>query len=126
MWHRFLSNERGPEGHIMSITLYSFALFCGIATVRATVIMDRAGVRDRSFAFSFISGLSLLATFATVGLGFLIFPWWVPIVAGFAMAFLVGFIVIRATHAFFYKAVPVSGTIAIALCAYGWAQWARA
>jgi hypothetical protein len=110
----------------MSIGLYTFALFCGIATVRATVIMDRARVRDRSLVFSIISSLSLLATFATVGLGFLLYPWWVPLVAGFAMAFLVGLVVIRATHAYFYKAVPVTGMITIALCGYGWLKWAGA
>jgi hypothetical protein len=110
----------------MSIGLYTFALFCAIATVRATVIMDRAGVRDRSLVFSIISGLTLLATFATVGLGFLLYPWWVPVLATFAMAFLVGLIVIRATHAFFYKAVPVTGIIAIALCGYGWLKWTGA
>ncbi len=88
--------------------------------------MDRAGVRDRSVAFSIISGLSLLATFATVGLGFLIYAWWVPVVAGIAMAFLVGLIVIRATHAYFYKAVPVTGVITIALCGYGWLKWTGA
>ncbi|HZF15040.1 MAG TPA: hypothetical protein VE046_03760 [Steroidobacteraceae bacterium] len=110
----------------MSVTLYAIALLCGIATVRATVIMDRARVKDRSRVFSVISGLTLLATFATVGLGFLIYPWWIPVVAGFAMAFLVGLIVIRATHAFFYKAVPVTGLVAIALCGYGWIMWAGA
>lgn len=108
----------------MPITLYAIALFCGIATVRATVIMDEAGVKDRSRAFSVISSVALLATFATVGLGFLLYPWWVPVIAIFATAFLAGFLVIRATHAFFYKAVPVTGLVAIALCAYGWIKWA--
>ena len=110
----------------MSITLYAIALFCGIATVRATVIMDRAGVRDRSRAFSLISGLTLLATLATVGLGFLLYPWWVPVLATVAMAFLVGLVVLRATHAFFYKAAPVTGLLAIAICGYGWIKWAAA
>lgn len=108
----------------MSIPLYAVALFCGIATVRATVIMDRAGVKDRSRAFSVISGVTLLATFATVGLGFLLYRWWVPVLASCAMAFLVGLVVIRATHALFYKAVPVTGLVAIALCGYGWLKWA--
>lgn len=89
-------------------------------------MMDRAGVKDRSVTFSIISGLSLLATFATVGLGFLIYAWWIPIVASFAMAILVGLIVTRATHAFFYKAVPVTGLVTIAVCAYGWLTWVRA
>jgi len=110
----------------MPVTLYAIALFCGIATVRATVIMDQARVRDRSRVFSFISGLTLLATFATAGLGFLLYPWWVPVMAAFATALLAGLIVIRATHAFFYKAVPVTGLVAIALCGYGWIKWAGA
>ena len=110
----------------MPVTLYAIALFCGIATVRATVIMDQARVRDRSRVFSVISSLTLLATFATVGLGFLLYPWWVPVMAAFATAFLAGLIVIRATHAFFYKAVPVTGLVAIALCGYGWIKWAGA
>ena len=88
--------------------------------------MDRARVKDRSFIFSAISGLSLLATFAIVGLGFLIYSWWVPIVAIFAMLLLVGIIVTRATHALFYKAVPVTGLVTIALCAHGWLKWAGA
>src|ERR1700740_85068 len=108
----------------MSSTLYAVALFCGIATVRATVIMDRAGVRDRSRLFSAISSVTLLAIFATVGLGFLLSPWWVPAVTTVAMAFLAGLVVIRATHAFFYKAAPLTGLVAIALCAYGWIKWA--
>src|SRR5882672_1176528 len=110
----------------MSVTLYAIALLCGIATVRATVIMDRARVRDRSRAFSVISGVTLLAIFATVGLGFLLYRWWVPVLATTAMAFLVGLVVIRATHAFFYRAVPVTGLVAIALCGYGWIKWAGA
>jgi len=110
----------------MHVALYTFALFCGIATARATTIMDRARVRDRSFAFSIISGLSLLATFATVGLGFLLYPWWIPIVTSFAMLLLVGLIVTRATHAFFYKAVPVTGLVTIAICGYGWLKWTGA
>jgi CHASE2 domain-containing sensor protein len=110
----------------VSISLYAFALFCGIATVRATVIMDRAGVKDRSRDFSLISSLTLLATLATVGLGFLLYPWWVPVLATFAMALLVGLVVLRATHAFFYKAVPVTGLVAIAICGYGWIKWAGA
>jgi CHASE2 domain-containing sensor protein len=123
-----LQQTRGQRlnGHTMSIGLYTFALFCGIATVRATAIMDRAGVKDRSRVLSIISSLSLLTTFATVGLGFLLYPWWVPVVAGFAMAFLVGLIVIRATHAFFYKAIPVTGIVSMALCGYGWLKWAGA
>ncbi len=108
----------------MQVALYALALFCGISTARATTIMDRARVRDRSVAFSIISGLSLLATFALVGLGFLIYEWWIPIVATFAMSLLVGIIVIRATHGFFYRAVPVTGLVTIALCAYGWLKWA--
>ena len=108
----------------MDVALYAFALFCGISTARATAIMDRAGVRDRTVAFSIISGLSFLATFAIVGLGFLLYPWWTPVVAGFAMALLVGVVVTRATHAFFYKAVPITGLVTIALCAYGWLEWA--
>ncbi len=108
----------------MSVTLYAIALFCGISTVRATVIMDEARVRDRSRMFSIISGLTLLATFATVGLGFLLYPWWIPVIAIFATAFAAGIVVIRATHAFFYKAVPVTGLVAIALCTYGWIKWA--
>jgi CHASE2 domain-containing sensor protein len=88
--------------------------------------MDQARVRDRSRVFSVISSLTLLATFATVGLGFLLYPWWVPVMAVIATAFLAGFIVIRATHAFFYKAVPVTGLVAIALCGYGWIKWAGA
>jgi len=108
----------------MDVTLYTFALFCGISTARATSIMDRARVKDRSFIFSFISGLSFLATFATIGLGFLLYEWWIPVVATFAMALLVGLIVIRATHSFFYKAVPVTGLVTIALSAYGWLKWA--
>ena len=110
----------------MPISLYALALFCGIATVRATTIMDRARVKDRSVAFSMISGLSLLATFATVGLGFLLYPWSIPIVATFAMLLLVGIVVTRATHSFFYKAVPVTGLVSIALCGYGWLKWAGA
>jgi CHASE2 domain-containing sensor protein len=110
----------------MHVALYTFALFCGISTARATSIMDRAGVRDRSVAFSMISGLSFLATFATVGLGFLLYSWWTPIVASLAMALLVGLIVTRTTHAFFYKAVPVTGLVTIGLCTYGWLEWAGA
>jgi len=110
----------------MSVTLYAIALFCGIATVRATVIMDQAGVRDRSRVFSVISSVTLLAIFATVGLGFLLYPWWIPVLATVAMAFLAGLLVLRATHAFFYKAAPVTGLVAIALCAYGWIKWAGA
>jgi hypothetical protein len=110
----------------MSITLFAVALFCGIATVRATMIMDRAGVKDRSRAISVISGVTLLAIFATVGLGFLLYRWWIPVLATFAMAFLVGLIVIRATLGLFYKAVPVTGLVAIALCGYGWIKWAGA
>src|SRR6267142_4051493 len=113
----------GDSSCTLSITLYAVALFCGIAPVRATVIMDRAGVKDRSRAFSVISGVTLLAIFATVGLGFLLYRWWVPVIATVAMAFLVGLIVIRATHALFYKAVPVTGLVAIALCGYGWIKW---
>src|SRR5258705_1503705 len=108
----------------MSITLYAVALFCGIATVRATVIMDQAGVRDRSRAFSAISGVSLLAIFATVGLGFLLYPWWVPVLTTVAMAFLAGLVVIPATHGFFYKAAPLTGLFSIALCAYLWIKCA--
>ena len=108
----------------MDVALYTFALFCGIATARATAIMDRAGVKARSVAFSLISGLSFLATLATVGLGFLLYSWWTPIVASLAMALLVGLIVTRATHAFFYKAIPITGFVTIALCGYGWVQWA--
>ena len=110
----------------MSITLYALALFSGIATVRTTVMMDRAGGSDRSRAFSVISSLTLLATFATVGLGFLLYPWWIPVMSVFAMAFLAGLIVIRATHAYFYKVVPVTGLVAISLCGYGWIKWAGA
>jgi CHASE2 domain-containing sensor protein len=110
----------------MSISLYAVALFCGIATVRTMAIMDRAAARDRSRSISVIGGLTLLATFATVGLGFLLYPWWVPVLTAFAMALVVGLIVIRATHTFFYKAVPVTGLVAIALCAYGWIKWAEA
>ncbi len=110
----------------MHIALYAFALFCGISAVRATTIMDRARVKDRSVIFSIISGLSLLATFAIVGLGFLLYPWWTPIVAIFAMSLLVGIVVTRATHALFYKAVPVTGLVTIAVCAYGWLKWAGA
>jgi CHASE2 domain-containing sensor protein len=110
----------------MQVALYALALFCGIATVRATTIMDRARVKDRSFAFSIISGLSLLATFGLVGLGFLIYEWWIPIVATLAMSLLVGIVVIRATHGFFYRAVPVTGLVTIAICAYGWLKWAGA
>jgi CHASE2 domain-containing sensor protein len=110
----------------MHVALYTFALFCGISTARATSIMDRAGVRDRTAVFSIISGLSFLATFATVGLGFLLYSWWTPIVASMAMALLVGVVVTRATHAFFYKAVPITGLVTIAICAYGWLKWAGA
>jgi len=110
----------------MQIAAYAFALFCGISTVRATTIMDRARVKDRSFTFSIISGLSLLATFALFGLGFLIYSWWIPIVAIFALSLLVGIVVTRATHAIFYRAVPVTGLVTIALCAYGWLKWAGA
>ena len=110
----------------MHIALYVFALFCGISTVRATTIMDRARVKDRSVIFSTISGLSLLATFAIVGLGFLLYSWWTPIVAIFAMSLLVGIVVTRATHGLFYKAVPVTGLVTIAVCAYGWLKWAGA
>src|SRR5262245_61894645 len=110
----------------MQVATYTFALFCGIATLRATAIMDRAGVKDRSRIFSLVSGLSLPATFGLVALGFLIYVWWTPIVATFAMLFLVAFTVTRATHAFFYKAVPITGLVAIAICAYGWLKWAGA
>lgn len=108
----------------MSVALYAFTLFCGIATVRATTIMDRARVRDPNKVFSLISGLSLLAWFALLGLGFLIYEWWIPVVAGFATALLAGFLVIRATHGFFHAAVPVTGLITIGVCAYGWLKWA--
>lgn len=108
----------------MHVALYTFALFCGIATARATTIMDRARVKDPNAVFSLISGLSLLATFALIGLGFLIYVWWIPIVAGFAMALLVGVLVRSATHALFYKLVPVTGLLAIATCGYGWLKWA--
>ena len=110
----------------MHVALYVFALFCGISTIRATTIMDRARVKDRSFMFSTISGLSLLATFGLVGLGFLVYSWWTPVVAIFAMLLLVGIVVTRATHALFYKAVPVTGLVTIAVCAYGWLEWAGA
>ena len=109
----------------MNIALYALALFCGIATIRATAIMDRARVKDRSFIFSTISGLSLPATFALVGLGFLIYPWWIPVVAAFASALLVGIVLTRATHGFFYGAVPVTGLVAIGVCCYGWLTWAH-
>jgi hypothetical protein len=108
----------------MDVALYTFALFCGISTARATTIMDKARVKDPSAVFSVISSLSLLATFALIGLGFLIFVWWIPIVAGFAMALLVGLVVRRATHAFFYRAAPVTGLLTIAICGYGWLKWA--
>jgi hypothetical protein len=110
----------------MHIALYTFALFCGISTARATTIMDKARVKDRSVVFSIISSLSLLATFATAGLGFLIYPWWIPVVAGVAMSLLVGLIVIRATHSFFYAVVPLTGLVTIAICCYGWLKWAGA
>jgi hypothetical protein len=86
----------------MDVPLYSLALFCGIATVRATTIMDNARVRDRSAVFSLISGLALL---------------------GFATAFAAAFLVLRATHGFFYRIAPVMGLIAIAVCVYGWLKW---
>lgn len=108
----------------MDVALYAFALFCGISTVRATTLMDEARVRDPSRVFSLISGVSLLAWFALMGLGFLIYDWWIPIVAGFGTAVLAGLLVIRATHGFFHKAVPVTGLITIAVCAYGWLKWA--
>jgi CHASE2 domain-containing sensor protein len=108
----------------MHVYLYAFALFCGIATVRATSIMDRSGVRDPNRIFSMISGLSLFASFALVGLGFVLYEWWVPIVTAFATALLVGVLVIRATHAFFYRAVPVTGLVAIVVCVRGWFTWA--
>lgn len=107
----------------MQVALYAFALFCGIATARATTIMDQARVKDPNAVFSLISGLSLVATFALIGLGFLIYVWWIPIVAGFAMALLVGVLVRRVTHALFYRLVPVTGLLTIAICGYGWFQW---
>jgi predicted PurR-regulated permease PerM len=107
----------------MDVPLYSLALFCGIATVRATTIMDNARVRDRSAVFSLISGLALLAWFALLGLGFLIYDWWIPVVAGFATAFAAAFLVLRATHGFFYRIAPVMGLLAIAVCVYGWLKW---
>lgn len=109
----------------MHVALYAVALLCGIATARATTIMDRARVKARSFLFSVISGLSFLATFATAGLGFLLYPWWIPVVAIIGASLLVGLMVTRTTHSFFYKAVPVTGLITIGLCAYGWLRWAE-
>lgn len=108
----------------MNVALYSFALFCGLATVRATTIMDNARVRDRNAVFSLISGLALLAWFALLGLGFLIYEWWIPVVAGFATALAAGVLVRRATHGFFYRVAPVMGLVAIAVSAYGWLKWA--
>jgi len=100
----------------MSVTLYEIALLCGIATVRATVIMIEHSVKDRSRS-SRSSAADIAGYLLRLSAWFLIYPWWIPVVAGFAMAFLVGLIVIRATHAFFYKAVPVTASLRLRFAA---------
>jgi type II secretory pathway component PulF len=102
---------------------YLVALLAGMIASRTSTVMMRGGYEETNTFRSFVGLLSMIATFGLISLGFVLFEWWVPIVAFIGISILMDFLVTRQTLGAFCVAIPIFGIISTAGCAYGWYAW---
>jgi hypothetical protein len=104
--------------------VFGVGLLLGITTARAGTIAARGHIRDPIAVFTLIHFAAMASTFALLAWGFVVLPWYWPIVAFVGLSLIVGVIVLRPTWLFFYKAIPLTGLLTVAAAIYCWYSWA--
>ncbi|QOY53722.1 hypothetical protein HUE87_07360 [Candidatus Sulfurimonas marisnigri] len=104
----------------MSLVLFLSALFFGMLAARAGTVFARSGIQPTNPFVVIINFGSMISTFAIVVFGFLNLSWWIPIVGFIGISLIAGILINHSTMTFFYKALPVTGLIAIVINTYAW------
>jgi hypothetical protein len=104
----------------MSLILFLSALFFGMLAARAGTVFARGGIQPTNLLVVIINFASMISTIAIVVFGFLSLSWWIPISGFIGISLIAGVLINYSTMTFFYKALPITGLIAIIINAYAW------
>lgn len=104
----------------MEAYLLLSGVFFGVLTARAETIANRGGIEQTNSTVIFINFASMISTFAIMIWGFVNLHWWIPLVGFIVISTLVGVIVDRSTWLIFYRAIPLTGLMTIAINGYAW------
>lgn len=95
-------------------------MFFGVLTLHASVNASRNGVKHTNRAVALIHLASTISMYAITVWGFINLTWWIPLV-GFVVIYQALRLVVRSSNwALFYKAIPVTGGLTVAITSGAW------
>ena len=99
----------------MDIALLLSGILFGVLTIRAMVIVDKDLIGPTSAMVLCINSGAIMSTFGIIIWGFINLNWWATLAGLMAVYVLVEFIVCKTDRVLFYRSIPITGIITIAI-----------